>query len=75
MDEIEGGAALMQRRRFNNILTLPEDCGEEAQKLREEAEKLPRGKEREALLRRARQADTAAHVNEWLSSPGLQPPK
>jgi hypothetical protein len=27
------------------------------------------------LLRRARQADTAAHLDEWANSPGLQPPK
>jgi hypothetical protein len=26
------------------------------------------------LLRRARQAETAAHINEWLRSPGLRPP-
>jgi hypothetical protein len=29
---------------------------------------------RELLLRRARQAETAAHINEWLKSPGLRPP-
>jgi hypothetical protein len=33
------------------------------------------GQERYALLQRARQADTAAHINEWVNSPGLQPPK
>jgi hypothetical protein len=26
-------------------------------------------------LRKARQAETAAHINDWLTSPGLQPPK
>ena len=39
-----------------------------------EAEKLPEGKEREALVRKARQLHTASQINEWLSSPGLQPP-
>jgi hypothetical protein len=39
-----------------------------------EAERLPYGKEREDLLRKARQLDTASHINQWLSSPGLQPP-
>jgi hypothetical protein len=29
---------------------------------------------REALLRKARQAETAAHIDDWLRSPGLQPP-
>ena len=28
---------------------------------------------RELLLRRARQAETASHINEWLTSPGLAP--
>jgi hypothetical protein len=26
-------------------------------------------------LRRVRQAETALHVNRWLTSPGLRPPK
>jgi hypothetical protein len=30
---------------------------------------------RQLLLRRARQAETAAHISEWLSSPGLASPK
>jgi hypothetical protein len=48
---------------------------QEAERPREEAEKLPHGPEREALLRKARQADTALHMDEWLSSPGLQAQK
>jgi hypothetical protein len=36
---------------------------------------LPHGHERDTLLRKARQAETASHVHEWLSSPGLQAPK
>jgi hypothetical protein len=38
-------------------------------------ETAPPGKEREELLRKARQAETASRIDEWLSSPGLQPPK
>ena len=30
---------------------------------------------KDELLERIRQLETAAHINEWLSSPGLQPPK
>lgn len=41
---------------------------------RDEAQALPPGKERDALLKKARQLDTASHINEWLSSPGLRPP-
>jgi hypothetical protein len=65
----------MQRRRFNQILTFPDRLNQEAERLREEAEKRPPGQEREMLLRKARQASTALHINEWLTSAGLQPPK
>jgi hypothetical protein len=34
----------------------------------------PNSHAQELLLRRARQAETASHMNEWLTSPGLQPP-
>jgi hypothetical protein len=49
----------MQRRRFKNILTFPERLDQEAKRLRAEAEKLPHGSERDVLLRKARQAETA----------------
>jgi hypothetical protein len=39
-----------------------------------EAEKLPHGKEREALLRKARQFETASQIDQWISSLALQPP-
>jgi hypothetical protein len=65
----------MQRRRFKHILSFPERLGQEAERLRAEAEKLPQGTERDELLRKARQAETASHVNEWLSSPGLRAPE
>ena len=50
----------MQRRRFKNTLTFPDRLANEAERLREEAETKPPGPERDALLRKARQADTAA---------------
>jgi hypothetical protein len=65
----------MQRRRFKNILTFPERLDQEVRRLQTEAEKLPPGDERDALLRKARQAETAAHISEWLASPGLRPPE
>jgi hypothetical protein len=46
-----------------------------AQAAREQAEQLPYGPEREALMRKARQLETASHVSEWVSSPGLQSPR
>jgi hypothetical protein len=46
-----------------------------AKTTRQQAEQLPYGKEREALMRKARQLETASHINEWLTSPGLQSPR
>ena len=66
----------MQRRRFGHNKTFEERLTEEAVKFKEAAEKQPLGSTaRELLLRRARQAETASHINNWLNSPGLQPPK
>jgi hypothetical protein len=45
-----------------------------AEEMREKAAKLRPGIEQENLLRRARQADTAQHLDDWTNSPGLQPP-
>jgi hypothetical protein len=64
----------MQRRRFKHMMTFPDDLTQEAERLRAEAEKLPPGMERHDLERKARQVEIAAHVDEWLKSPGLQPP-
>jgi hypothetical protein len=64
-----------QRKRVIHMATFEERLAEDAIKLKEAAEKLPPGSmARELLLRRARQAETAAHINEWLKSPGLRPP-
>jgi hypothetical protein len=48
---------------------------EMAKAAREQAEALPHGPEREALMRKARQLETASHVNEWVTSSGLQAPR
>ena len=64
----------MGRPRIMHKATLEERLAQEAQSLREQAEALPPGRDRENLLRRARQAETASHMSEWLSSPGLMSP-
>jgi hypothetical protein len=46
-----------------------------AEELKAKASELRPGPERDALLKRARQAETASHIDEWANSPGLQPPK
>ena len=53
----------------------PDDLSQEAERLRAEAGKLRPGTQRRDLEKKARQAETAAHIEEWLKSPGLQPPK
>lgn len=45
-----------------------------AEEAREKAKSLT-GAERDALLKKARQADTAARLDEWANSPGLRPPE
>jgi hypothetical protein len=65
----------MERRRIKHKLSFEERLANQARQLREQAKTLPPGVEREELLRKARQTETASHMNEWLSSPGLQPPK
>jgi hypothetical protein len=67
--------SVMQRRRFKQTIPLDQRLEDEAVRLRQEAENTPPGSEREKLIRRARHAETAAHLQEWLTSPGLQPPK
>jgi hypothetical protein len=64
----------MQRRHFKQTQSLEERLSEEAKRLRAEAKLFPPGPERDALIRKARQAETGSHMSEWLTSPGLQPP-
>jgi hypothetical protein len=54
---------------FQELLAEQKACFEK------DASKLKPGPERDGLLRRAQQIDTASHINQWLSSPSLQPPR
>jgi hypothetical protein len=66
----------MGSRRIENKLTFEQRLAEEAKRFREAAEReRPGSTARELLLRRARQAETASHISEWLNSPGLASPK
>jgi hypothetical protein len=66
----------MERRRIANKSTFEQRLAEEAKRFREAAEReRPGSTAQELLLRRARQAETASHINEWLNSPGLASPK
>jgi hypothetical protein len=54
--------------------TIEQNWREQAETIRLRADALPYGAEREALLKQARQLETASQMNAWLTSPGLQKP-
>lgn len=64
-----------KRRHFAQTETLEDRLAAEAIELREKAKVMPPGLERDLLLRKARQAETGAHMSEWLRSSGLRPPE
>jgi hypothetical protein len=64
----------MERRRIKYKVSFQERLADQAKRLRDQAETMPFGMERDDLVRRARQTETA-HLDEWLSSPGLSQPK
>jgi len=65
---------MVERRRIIQTRSLEERMAEQAVKLKDQAQQLPAGAEREALLKRARLAETGSHISDWLTSPGLRPP-
>jgi hypothetical protein len=54
--------------------TLFERLLEEKKRLELDLEQTEPGSARNKLIDKLRQLDTAAHINEWLSSPGLRAP-
>jgi hypothetical protein len=67
---------MAQYRRSKRKTTFEQLLAKEAQGFKEAAEKeQPGSMARQLLLRRARQAETASHISEWLSSPGRSGPK
>jgi hypothetical protein len=66
---------MLKRRRFKQQCALQDRLSAWANEVREQADQLRPGPERDMLLVKAQQADTASNLNEWVSSPGLQPPR
>lgn len=64
-----------KRRRFKQQLTLQDRLASWSNEVLEQARKLPPGPDRDTLMKKARQADVAAHLDDWARSPGLQSPK
>lgn len=66
---------MKKRRRFKQTETLQDRLNKFAANSREQASTMPAGAERDQLVKKARQADTAAHLEEWMTSLGLQSPR
>lgn len=64
---------MQKRKRVKHTATFEERLAKEAAQFREAADQ-ETGTARELLLKRARQAETAARLNDWLKSPGLKSP-
>ena len=66
---------MIKRRRLKHCVSFQDRLATFAQDARDEAAKLPPGIERDDMLCKARQADTAARLDDWANSPGKQSPK
>jgi hypothetical protein len=62
-------------RTKNNSPTLFRRLTEEKKRLEAEMGQAKPGLARNKLLEKLRQLDVAAHINEWLASPGLRAPR
>jgi hypothetical protein len=66
---------MVKRRRFKQQLSLQDRLTAWVKLVQEEASRLPPGPERDALLKKARQAELANHLQDRVKPSGLQPPK
>jgi hypothetical protein len=60
---------MFKRRRFKRVESLQNRLARWANRLREQADKLPDGPERDALLKKLRQTDTSSHIEGWPTLP------
>jgi len=65
---------IKRRRRYKQAISFKDRLEAFAKNIREQASALPAGRKRDDLLQRASRADTAAHLDDWANSLGLQPP-
>jgi len=73
---MERSSAMKKRlTRFKQTTSLKERLATWADGIRRQANDLPPGRERDQLLTKASQADTASRLEDWANSPALQPPK
>jgi hypothetical protein len=72
--KIESGL-VVKRQYTKRKASLKDRLAAFAKQAQDRAAGLRPSPERDALLKQARQTDTAAHIDEWARSPGLRPPK
>jgi len=66
---------VIKRRRFKQETSLQDRIVEWAIAIRKQADVMRPGPERDQLLAKLRQAETAMHMENWANSPELQPPR
>jgi len=65
---------IVRRPRVKHATSFKDRLLKSAHEAREQAARLPEGSARERLLLKARQSETAADIDTWISSPGSPPP-
>lgn len=65
---------IIRRRRVKHEASFKDRLLKSAEEARQQAAQLPAGPGRDRLLLKARQSETAAGIETWVSSPGSQPP-
>jgi hypothetical protein len=69
------GQQVVRRRRVKHEASFKDRLLQSAQDARDQAARLPPGAARDRLLQKARQNETAANIDTWISSPpGSRPP-
>ena len=66
---------MSEQRRFKQETSLQDRVVAWAKQVRAEADALPPGPERDALLKKVRQTEMAMHLDRRVNSPQLQQPK
>lgn len=72
--DVKRSIDMTERRRIIQTEPFRKRLASFAKEARERAARLPPGAEKDELLKKARQADTACYLEDWANSPGLQPP-
>jgi hypothetical protein len=66
---------MFKRRRFKQQISLQDRLNAWAGRLRAQADRLKPGPQKELLLQKAGQAETAIRLDAWINSSELKPPK